>query len=147
MPSPVAAQTEVLTGLIKENPTFGRYKLIELTGFSRHRVEKFLREYKAAKPRGDDAHPVRSVPVSQFVGRYDYAGMIRATLNRLCRRAFIPDSTMRIESGVPAMAYRAVADLPEFRECQVKSHDGIWWSTESNAAQVRKETQKWGIRR
>lgn len=135
-----------LTQLVGKDPTLGRGRLVKMTGLTRRQVERFLRTRTSQTPSPGQASP-QALPLKEFVGRYDYAGMMRSAIQRLCRKAFLPDSAMRVESGIPIGAYRAVADLPEFRQCQIKSHDGTWWSTSANAEKVRKETQKWGIRR
>ena len=133
-----------------KNPSIGRSRLARAAQVPESQARWFIKQKKGA---GKAAQPIpetksgSSVPVKDFVGKFNYAGLLRGTVNRLCRSSFVSDAVIRSESGVPPASFRLVAEQPEFKQCQIKDRDGIWWSTEKNTGLVRKEAQKWGVQR
>ena len=140
-----------------KNPSIGRSRLARAAQVPESQARWFIR----GKKKGDAAQPNKpiiscilpegkpgsSVSVKDFVGKFDYAGLLRRTINRMCRTSFVSDVVVRSESGIPPASFRLVAEQPEFKQCQIKDRDGIWWSTEKNTGLVRKEAQKWGVQR
>jgi hypothetical protein len=133
-----------------KNPTIGRDRLAREAKVIESQARWFIHEKKKADKTTQpvpETKPGSSVSVKDFVGKFDYAGLLRRTINRMCRTSFVSDAVVRSESGIPPASFRLVAEQPEFKQCQIKDRDGIWWSTEKNTGLVRKEAQKWGVQR
>ncbi len=143
--------------VLSSNPKFGRGRLAAATGISRYRISEYLKTLTPGQippavqtldaPLQEEIVRPDALSVKDFVGRFDYAGLLRKTIGRLCRSSFVSDAAIRAESGIPPASFRLVAEQPEFKRCQIKHRDGTWWSLEKNADVVRKEIQKWGVQR
>jgi hypothetical protein len=114
-------------------------------GTSRRRLRGVLA--KSTLPASAPSPSQDGISASAFIGRFDYPGKLRAVVSRLCRARFISDSRIRAESEIPPVAYRAVAEQPEFRACQIKEGGQIWWSSKENVSAAREQAKKWGIQK
>ena len=143
--SKTKTELERMEEVYAKHPGIGRTLLMRLSGARKYGAEKFLHEKKGSCA-GVEPTKGSTISVKSFVEKFDYAGLLRKTINRLCRREFVSDTAMRAESGIPPASFRLVAEQPEFKECQFKSREGTWWSTKSNIELVRKEAHKWGVK-
>ena len=156
-------QVKLLDVELKREPKIGRRKLQAKTGLPVSLLEEYLRCRRTGKtvptigakgcpavapvPVATVASGPKAISVAAFVGKFDYAAKLRATIARLCKGNFVPDATVRSESEIPPVVFRTVAEQPEFKGCQVR-HEGLtYWSTKENVDLVRKQAGQWGVQR
>lgn len=150
-----------------ENPTIGWRRLSRLTGCTPSSAEAWLKRQRrgggegaasvatatTSLPEGQEAPAPKSardagvtgIPIAEFKGRFDYEGMLRETIAKLCKSSFVADVDIRARCGIPIPAFRTVASLPEFVACQIKDAGTVFWSTKENADEVRSAARKWGV--
>lgn len=155
-------QTEKAEAFYKANPDCGRKAIAKLVSCSEFAAKKFLDAVRAGKPAptGGTRYNLHSapkaakavggakacvVPVKDFVARFDYEAKLRATLAELCGDCFVAEVDIRSACEIPIPVFRTVAELPEFRACQIKDGGVIWWSTRKNADAARANAKRWGI--
>lgn len=142
--------------LFAENPGIGRRRMTAALGCSGFMAERILRGLRAgARPapaepgKGAELRkPERSgvgIPVKEFGSRYDYEAKLRGVLREFCRDRFVSDADIRERCDIPIPAFRTVADLPEFRACQIKDRGTVFWSLKTNVDEVRQLARRWGI--
>ena len=154
---------KTLEQAVKENPGIGRRRLMALTGRTGWACEKFLEGirkgcpaaegpidnlYRRTTSDGRVPYTDRSgIPVKEFMGRFDYESKLRKTVKALCRGCFVSEHDIRSNCGIPIPSFKAVAEMPEFKKCQVKDEGVTWWGTAENVAAVRAEARKWGVQK
>lgn len=145
--------------LFAENPGIGRRRMTAALGCSGFMAERILRGLRAgaraARPApaepGKGAEPRKpersgvGIPVKEFGSRYDYEAKLRGVLREFCRDRFVSDADIRERCDIPIPAFRTVADLPEFRACQIKDRGTVFWSLKTNVDEVRQLARRWGI--
>jgi len=143
-------EKEALDAAHKANPDAGYRRLARLAGVTPYQAETYMKAGGKVKVV-DTPAPVSTAPkavsLTAMLGRFDFTAQLRASVARLCKNGFVSDAQMRAESGIPLTVYRTVADMPEFKACQVKDNGVVWWGTADNANKVRAEARKWGIQR
>lgn len=123
----------------------GRRRLVKLVRCSDYSADAFLKSRRSGNWDGKGEGATTGVPVKEFTARFDYEGVLRATIKRLCSDRFVADADIRRESGVTPSAFRAAASLPEFAACQIKDGGVTWWSTRKNVDEARAQARKWGV--
>lgn len=162
IPDGMAAEA---AALFAENPGIGRRRMVAALGCSGFMAERILRELRAGPRRarpapagpGKGPDPVKGaeprkpersgvgIPVKEFGSRYDYEAKLRGVLREFCRDRFVSDADIRERCDIPIPAFRTVADLPEFRACQIKDRGTVFWSLKANVDEVRQLARRWGI--
>ena len=136
---------------VQENPGIGRRRLMALTGRTGWACAKYLEGTRKGCPAQDrTAVTIQNptgIPVKEFMGRFDYESKLRQTVKRLCRNCFVSEHDIRANCGIPIPSFKAVAEMPEFKKCQVKDEGVTWWGTAENVAAVRAEARKWGVQK
>ena len=156
IPDGMAAEA---AALFAENPGIGRRRMVAARGCAGFMAERILRGLRAGARRARPApaepgkgaeprKPERSgvgIPVKEFGSRYDYEAKLRGVLREFCRDRFVSDADIRERCDIPIPAFRTVADLPEFRACQIKDRGTVFWSLKANVDVVRLLARRWGI--
>lgn len=164
-------QHSAATEAYAKDPTIGARKVMNACGCTRFAADAFLKTarigglekdpygYKLAAdpsplkfkldPKAvagkSDATAMKGISVRDFKGRFDFEAKLRRTLKELCKEQFVSDADVREHCDIPIPAFRSVADLPEFKACQIKDRGTVFWSVKENVDEVRQQARKWGI--
>jgi len=162
-------QNKLAASVYAKDPKVGARKLMRLGRCTRYAADQFLKEARAGGLEKDpygyrlvtDPNPMRfktgpkkpeaaagkpaGVSVKEFKGRFDFEASLRRTIKELCRDQFVPDAAIREHCDIPIPAFRSVAELPEFKACQIKDRGTVFWSIKENVDEVRQQARKWGI--
>lgn len=150
-------QQALAESVYAKDPTTGARKLMRLTRCTRWSADVFLNNMRtgtteAARGKAPlrivftpkDATP-KGVSVKEFKGRFDFEASLRRTIKELCKDQFVADADIRERCDIPIPAFRTVAELPEFKACQIKDRGTVFWSIKENVDEVRLQARKWGI--
>lgn len=150
-------QQALAESVYAKDPTTGARKLMRLARCTRWSADKFLNNMRTGKTeveRGKtplrivftpkDTSP-KGVSVKEFKGRFDFEASLRRTIKELCKDQFVADADIRERCDIPIPAFRTVAELPEFKACQIKDRGTVFWSIKENVDEVRLQARKWGI--
>ena len=165
--SPASPMRDSILEFINRNPGIGRRKIVAALGCTDFAAAKVLKKWHAdhgttpshggtpdgqravrllgSTPGSTELKPKTRVSVSDFCGRFDYAAKLREVVGKLCRNQFVAEVDIRANCDIPVTVFRHVADLPEFRSCQIKDGGTTWWSTAANVETARRNAKQWGI--
>jgi hypothetical protein len=167
-------QHSAATAAYAKDPTIGARKVMNASGCTRFAADAFLKTARTKdvelrplakgtilKPEDQtpaypptkwvnavgkpDATAMKGISVKEFKGRFDFEAKLRRTIKELCKDQFVSDADVREHCDIPIPAFRSVADLPEFKACQIKDRGTVFWSVKENVDEVRQQARKWGI--
>lgn len=140
-------QKEAAEKAYAEDPGIGRRRLVAKAHCTDFAASTFLKQKHRASGSPSTGTPARGVTVREFCGRFDFEAKLTRTIKELCRDRFVAEADIREQCDIPIPAFRTVADLPQFKSCQIRDGGVTYWSTKENVDAARQQARKWGLNR
>jgi len=114
-----------------EHPRAGRETVAKALKLTQYRAQSCLEQI-----RGKPKSPTRGVSAEAFLGGLDYAAQVQAALAEI-GDVFILDADFRVQTEIPAIAWRRVADSGEFDDHQMKHGGKVYWGSKANVKRAK----------